>query len=99
MSLIRAKNPYRVEDPRMSNDEIAPGDRVRTRLERLGTVLRIERDADGSSTSAFVELDEERRPDGIPFDITRLERLQPDADSIARPPSNGADLLGNASAQ
>ena len=64
----------------MSNGEIEPGDRVRTRLERLGTVLRIERDADGSCMNAFVQLDEERRPDGIPFNITRLERLAPDSD-------------------
>ena len=64
----------------MSHSELEPGDRVRTRLERLGTVLRIERDADGSCTNAFVQLDDERRPDGIPFDITRLERLAPDSD-------------------
>ena len=76
----------------MSSGEIEPGDRVRTRLARLGTVLRIEHYADGSSTNAFVELDEERRPGGIPFNITRLERLQPDSDWTPRPPTSGADL-------
>ncbi len=64
----------------MSNGEIEPGDRVRTRLERLGTVVRIERDADDSYTNAFVQLDEEPTPGGIRFNITRLERLDPEAD-------------------
>ena len=64
----------------MSNGDIEPGDRVRTRLARLRTVVRIERDADGRCTNAFVQLDDEPTPDGIPFDITRLERLAPDAD-------------------